>query len=238
MLRKTIKSWWVAHHLETWSKVPTKGTKRGQAPRDHGHSCLLGHTFQKLKPFPPKKLQCMKNSFSFPREQIDAILTSPCMSFPFSRFSLHLPSVVGTVNDILLLSTKVLWMNDIIRGEVWCSLRYFWPFGISKNATCKFSICRSNTRGLQLSGPAPERGAIAGIGQNWELRISIMDVKVPPWGVPWHIGLGSHPTHYPSRAHLVFYLYNGPLLGHLKRYLISALSRNWDPIFLGILSLP
>ena len=149
MLRKTIKSWWVAHHLETWSKVPTKGTKRGQAPRDHGHSCLLGHTFQKLKPFPPKKLQCMKNSFSFPRERIDAILTSPCMSFPFSRFSLHLPSVVGTVNDILLLSTKVLWMNDIIRGEVWCSLRYFWPFGISKNATCKFSICRSNTRGLQ-----------------------------------------------------------------------------------------
>ena len=89
-----------------------------------------------------------------------------------------------------------------------------------------------------LSGPAPESGAIAGIGQNWELRIFIMDVKVPPWGVPWHIGLGSHPTHYPSRAHLVFYLYNGPLLGHLKRYLISALSRNWDPIFLGILSLP
>ena len=35
-----------------------------------------------------------------------------------------------------------------------------------------------------------------------------MEVKVPPWGVPWHIGLGSHPTHYPSRAHLVFYLHN------------------------------
>ena len=71
---------------------------------------------------------------------------------------------------------------------------------------------QQNLKKLPLSGVLREIVSIAGIEQNWELRSVTMNVNVPLGYVPWHIWLGSQPSHNQSRAHLVFWLKKGPFL--------------------------